>query len=110
VLRPLEAGPVETLESVVSPGCMEGALTRVRTTKMREPRNPINDLLAPQDLVGLFKGYQSRPKAKQSTLEFLAESTDFFGTLGMDAPYVSSFNWCRFKRVLREQISATVRP
>jgi hypothetical protein len=37
-------------------------LTRVRAEKMREPRNPINGLLAPQDLVRLFAGYQTRPR------------------------------------------------
>jgi hypothetical protein len=39
---------------------VEGALTRVRAKKMREPRNPINGLLAPQGLVRLFVGYQMR--------------------------------------------------
>jgi hypothetical protein len=44
--------------------CVEGALTRVRAEKMREPRNPINGLLAPQGLVRLFAGYQMRPKCR----------------------------------------------
>jgi hypothetical protein len=42
--------------------CVEGALTRVWAKKKREPRNPINGILAPPGLVGLFTGYQSRPK------------------------------------------------
>jgi hypothetical protein len=42
--------------------CVEGALMRVRAEKMRKPRNPINGLLAPQGLVRLFTGYQTRPK------------------------------------------------
>jgi hypothetical protein len=41
--------------------CVKGALTRVRAEKMREPMNPINGLLAPQGLVRLFTGYQTRP-------------------------------------------------
>jgi hypothetical protein len=40
--------------------CVEDALTRAWAEKMREPRNPINGLLAPQGLVRLFAGYQSR--------------------------------------------------
>jgi hypothetical protein len=63
-VTPPEAGPVETLDSEVSPGpraCVEGALTRVRAEKLREPRNLINGLLAPQGLVLLFAGYQMRP-------------------------------------------------
>jgi hypothetical protein len=43
--------------------CVEDALMRVRAEKMKEPTNPINVLLGPQSLVGLFVGYQSRPKA-----------------------------------------------
>jgi hypothetical protein len=40
---------------------VEGALTCVHATIWMQPRNPINGLLAPQGLVGLFAGYQSRP-------------------------------------------------
>jgi hypothetical protein len=36
-------------------------LMRVRAKKMKEPKNPINGLLAPQGLVLLFAGYQMRP-------------------------------------------------
>jgi hypothetical protein len=41
--------------------CVEGALTCVRATFWMQSRNPINGLLAPQGLVGLFAGYQTRP-------------------------------------------------
>jgi hypothetical protein len=42
--------------------CVKGALTCVRPTIWMQPRNPINGLLAPQSLVGLFSSYQSRPR------------------------------------------------
>jgi hypothetical protein len=48
--------------------CVEGALTRMRAKKMREPRNPINRLLAPESLVGFFAGYQSRPWPQASLI------------------------------------------
>jgi hypothetical protein len=41
--------------------CVEGAFTRVWTKKKREPRNSINRVLAPQSLVRLLAGNQSRP-------------------------------------------------
>jgi hypothetical protein len=41
--------------------CVEDALTCVRAKKMREPRNPINGLLALHNLVRLFACYRSRP-------------------------------------------------
>jgi hypothetical protein len=49
-------------------GCVEAALTCVRASKMREPRNPINGLLAPQGLVRLFAGYQTRPNRRATCL------------------------------------------
>jgi hypothetical protein len=54
-------GPVETLGGIRW-AYVEDALKRIWAKKMREPRNPINILLAPQDLVGLFTDYQSRRK------------------------------------------------
>jgi hypothetical protein len=48
--------------------CVEGALMRMRAKKMREPKNPINRLLASESLVGLFAGYQSRPWPQASLI------------------------------------------
>jgi hypothetical protein len=49
--------------------CVEGALMCVRATFWMQPRNTINGLLAPQGLVRLFAGYQTRPWAVSISAE-----------------------------------------
>jgi hypothetical protein len=59
-LRHPEAGPVETLELVYPLGLCRGCFNAHAGQEKREPKNPINGFLAPQGLVGLLAGYQSR--------------------------------------------------
>jgi hypothetical protein len=68
----LEADSAEMLKSVVSDGPVWMVLNACVGQEKEEPRNPINRFLAPQGLVRLLAGYQSRSKVLERMVVWLS--------------------------------------